>query len=181
MLQIAEPTAYYFAGPLREPEIVIVANTEVEAKAEFRRIAGKVVPPKKCRPVIIASPDIQELMDVELRGDNPKAQYAGVNEYEFPLLSHFDKVPPDWIIDPATGKVEPAGEFRSLPKSLLDLGNKPTADEVRLAGGRVTGIEWDIEVALLNERFPWLQLEDGEGLRQRLLEECTRWERRYDP
>lgn len=180
MLQVADPAAYYFAGPVREAEIVIVANTELEAKAEFKRIAGKVVSPKKARPVIVASPDILEMMNVELIGDTPRTRYGVVDEGDFPLLSHFGigSIGPDWVIDRRTGRVCLAGEYESLPKSLLDLQNKPTVAEVEAAGGRITGMKWDLEAQALQEQMPWL--EDGESLRQSLLQECDRWERRYE-
>lgn len=182
MPQVADPAAYYFAGPLREAEIVIVANTELEAKAEFRRIAGKVVSPKKARPVIIASPDIVELMNVELIGDTPRTRYGAVDEGDFPLLSHFGigGIRPDWVIDRRTGEVCLSGEYKSLPKTLLDLQGKPTVAEVQAAGGRITGMKWDLEAQVLQEQMPWLGLEDGESLRQDLLQECDRWERRYE-
>lgn len=182
MPQVADPAAYYFAGPLREAEIVIVANTELEAKAEFRRIAGKVIPPKKTRPVIIASPDIAELLSVELAGETPRSRYGVVNEEEFPLLSRYGagSIRPDWVLDHRTGKVRMAGEYESFPKVLLDLENKPTASDVAAAGGRIAGTKWDLEAQSLQEKMLWLGIEDGEALRERLLAECDRWERRYE-
>jgi hypothetical protein len=173
MLQVEEPFAFYFAGPLREPEIVIVANTELEAKSEFRRIAGKVAPPRRTHSVVIASPDIQELMDTELCGVH--------GEEEFPLLSHFGNwsIVPEWVIDPKTEKVRISGEFESIPKPLLNLKKKPTPDEVRRSGGRTAGFQWDVEARILQDMMPWLNLDDGETLRQKLLDEYAQWERSH--
>ncbi len=182
MLQVTEPSAYYFAGPLREAETIIVANSELEAKAEFKRISGKVVPPRRSRPVIIASPDIRELMEVEISGDTPRTRYGVVEELEFPLLSRYGpgSIRPDWTIDRQTGDVRVTGEYESFPASLLDLREKPKAEEVRRAGGRIIGAKWDLEAQILQEQMPWLQLHDGETLRLMLLAECDRWERKYE-
>lgn len=177
---IAEPKAFYFAGPLREPEVVIVANDEIEAKAEFKKLAGKVTSPRKAHSVIIASPDIRDMLEIRHTGDTPKAPYEATNEDEFPLLSFFGRrsITPTWVIDRRSGKVAISGEYQSLPRELLDLSEKPSAAEIVAAGGKIES-PLDVNVAVINERMPWLHLEDGEDLRERLIAECELWERRY--
>jgi hypothetical protein len=181
-LRAEEPSAYYFAGPLREPEIVIVAHTELEAKVAFKRISGRIIAPRKSHEVIIASADLAELRSAALKGNTPKGRYVVEDDGEFPLLAHFGvgNIDPEWVLDGLSGKVRMSGESESIPIALLCLHNKPTAAELERAGGRIPGTNWDLEVATVQEVMPWLGLEDGEDLRCRLLDECTRWERRFD-
>ena len=100
----------------------------------------------------------------------------------YPLLNHFGRgsISPEWVIDRQTGKVRIAGEFESFPKYFLDLSNKPSVDQVMVAGGRFNpdgGL--DTTATMLNDEFPWLHLDGADDLRGRLLDEIDRYEREH--
>lgn len=42
-----------------------------------------------------------------------------------------------------------------------------------------TAMRWDIEAKTIQEHMPYLRIEDGEDLRQQLITEMDRWERKY--
>jgi hypothetical protein len=135
--------AYFFAGGLREPEVIIIATNPLTAKAEFFRLSGKVKEPRRERSVLIAEPDVVTEQRVEELGETPTRMYQVNDENEFPLLFYFGGDIPDVDND------EPA--------------------------------LWDTLVLHVNEGVPWLFLEDGNDLRQKLIAEMNRWERKYKP
>ena len=89
------PQAFYFPGPVREPEIIVIALNECAAKVEFEKISGKIVTPKKRHAVILACASAEEILRVMEKGDTPKRKYESVDPDEFPLLSYFGGNPPD--------------------------------------------------------------------------------------
>ena len=177
---VAEPKAFFFPGPLRQPEVIVVANDELEAKTEFRKLAGKTVTPRRVAPILIASPDVQDMLRVQIEGDTPKGIFQTANEVEFPLLSFYGphSITPSWVVDRSTGKVVISSEFQSLPPELLCLDDKPTPEQVKARGDLIRS-SMDSDVSIVNEAMSWLYVEDEGDLRDRLQEECRRWERRY--
>lgn len=135
-----EATAYFFPGALREPEIIIVAMSELAAQTEFRKISGRVLKPKKAHTVIIATPELQEMLRTMEMGETPRRRYEVIDSWEFPLLHHYN-------------------------------GGTDTSENAQ---------QWDVEARFLNELYPHLHLEDGEDLRQRIITEMDRWERKYE-
>ena len=189
---------YHFSGELRKPTVKVAATDRWNAIAWYNKSrglpTGSVVLPRAEVPF---DPEIH-LNKVEIAGDDDGAlidyppvipakrittdrtRYGDADPYEFPLLQHYGRgsLEPEWLIDRGTGRVVPSGEFESFPKYFLNTADKPTADEVIASGGRVNphgGL--DVEARFLNDMYPWLRLEDGEDLRNRLLDEIERYER----
>lgn len=137
-----ESKAYFFPSPLRQPHTIVIAENEMQAKVEYRRISGKVADPLKVRQVIFAGEaDDNEIAEVELAGNTPARKYQVFDELEFPILSYYGGELPDVNDD------DPA--------------------------------QWDMRAVLVNEAFPWLNLTDGSELRDRLIDEMNRWEKKY--
>lgn len=173
-----EATAYMFAGPLREPFTIVIAACEEAAMAEFNRLTGRVTKPKQIRTVYVADPSVEEVLRISSSSLSPEGEYKVSDPIRFPLLTYFGSksIIPEWILDTRTDSVRMAGEFESFPKGMLDLSSKPTAEKLTGCGGRIRGTEFDILATTLQERFPELNLEDGEDLRCRLIDECQRFD-----
>ena len=191
-----ELTVYHFSGELRRPTIKVAASDKWSAMAWYSKKYGpRDVEPrcevpfdaeKHLNTVEIAENDMDSLADYPpvlearpKRGD--RRRYGDADPDEFPLLQHFSRgsITPEWVIDRRTGKVEISGEFESFPAYFLDQSEKPSLDQVFSAGGRLNvGGNLDLQAEFLNEVQPWLRIEDGEDLRNRLLDEIDRYERK---
>lgn len=68
-------------------------------------------------------------------GRPPK--YSQITEQEYPALSFVSTIKPDWVLT-RDGKVKMAEEYEPLG-DLLDKSNKPTVNELRIAGGEKKG------------------------------------------
>lgn len=190
---------YHFSGELRKPTIKVASTNKVSAIAWYTRTVGlpdgTIVLPRS-ETVFEIEKHLNKIEVVEedqtaLEAFPPffpdtfeksRTKYGDADPMEFPLLQHFGRggIQPEWVLNRRTGKVEMAGEFESFPKYFLDLSEKPTVDDLRRVGGRMNiGGGFDKLACLLNASEPWLRLEDGENLRQRLLDEIDRYERRH--
>lgn len=195
----AEPLmVYHFSGELRKPTLKVAATNKFSAIAWYVRITGlpdgTVVMPrsetvfqteKHLHKVEVVEEDQTELEAFPpfLRDpfEKSRTKYGNADPTEFPLLHRFGRasVRPEWFINRRTGKVEIAGEFQSFPKYFLDLSEKPTMDELTAHGSRMNidgGL--DVQARAIQEECPWLHLEGGEDLRQQLLNEIDRYERK---
>jgi hypothetical protein len=190
---------YQFSGELRKPTVKIAATDKWRAIAWFARRHGlpdgtvvlpraeiEFEPQKHLNKVEVVDEDVDELwrypQELPERQPRSRSKYGDAGPDEYPLLSHFGRgsIRPEWIIDRRTGKVVPAGEFDSFPRYFLDLRQRPTPEEVARAGGKINvGGGMDVEVGYLKSGFPWLNIEDGEDLRTKLLAEIDRYERTH--
>lgn len=192
-------SVYHFSGELRKPAVKIAARDIYSACAFYAKkmgLASNHVVKPRCEvpfdPLLHGSVEIAE-SDEEALSEYPeeaflprykgdRTKYGDADPIEYPLLSLFGRasISPEWVIDRRSGKVRPAGEFESFPKYFLNLKEKPSVDEVIKHGGRYNadgGL--DVAARTLNDEFPWLHLEDGEDLRNRLLDEIDRYERNH--
>lgn len=191
---------YHFAGELRKPTVKIAATDKWSAIAYYVKLTGnpchrlatpraeiEFVPEEHIGKVEFAAVDEDTLANLPpyvplRRRTTDRSKYGAADPDLYPLLQHFGRasISPEWVIDRRTDKVEPSGEFKSIPRYFLELSGKPSLEEVQVAGGRVnTGGGLDVEAQSLNNVYPWLNLQDGEDLRSRLLEEIDRYEREY--
>jgi hypothetical protein len=200
MTACAEPlTVYHFSGELRKPTVKIAARDTWSACAHYARkmglASGQIVRPRSEAPfepsvhktVEIVETDEDALLEYppdafEEKYKGRRTKYGDADPDFYPLLNLFGRgsIHPEWVIDRKTGKVRIAGEFESFPKYFLDLTEKPSVDEVYKAGGRFNpdgGL--DDMARILTDEFPWLQLEDSDGLRAQLLDEIDCYEREH--
>jgi hypothetical protein len=196
----AEPlTVYHFSGELRKPTVKIAARDVFGACLYYMRKMGLAsshivrprgeVPfdPLLHRNVEIADHDEAALLDYPDEAFHPKykgsrSKYGDGDPDSYPLLQHFGRgsISPEWVIDRRSGEVRIAGEFESFPKYFLDLSKKPARDALLAKGGRENaGGGFDLLARDLNAEFPWLMIEDGEDLKNRLLDEIDRYEREH--
>ena len=200
MTVCAEPlTVYHFSGELRKPTVKIAARDVWSACAHYARkmglTSGHIVRPRSEVPfeptvhksVEIVGTDEDALLEYppgafEEKYKGGRTKYGNADPNIYPLLNLFGRgsIRPEWVIDRKTGKVRIAGEFESLPKYFLDLTERPTADQVYKAGGRFhPDGRLDETARILNSECPWLQLEDADDLRNRLINEIDCYEREH--
>lgn len=191
---------YQFAGELRKPTVKIAATDRWSAIVHYAKLTSRTgnkpplpraeiefSPEEHIGKVEFAEVDEETLVNLppyvqEKRRPKDRSRYGNAYPDMYPLLDHFGRgsINPEWVIDRKTGKVEPSGEFLSIPRYFLDLSGKPSLEEVQAAGGKVNnGGGLDVQAEMLNDTYPWLNLQDGEDLRMRLLSEVDRYEREY--
>ena len=188
-------TVYHFSGNLRKPTVKIAARDIWSACRHFAEKMGYPAHPRQEVPfdpvlharIEIAETDAEalaeypdEAFEQKYKGDRTK--YGNADPIDFPLLQYFGRggISPEWVIDTKTGEVRISGEFESFPRYFLNLKGKPTREMLLVRGGRYNaGGGFDELARDLTATFPWLMLEDGEDLKNRLLDEIDRYEREH--
>jgi hypothetical protein len=167
---------YHFGLGYRVKGINVVAGSAAEAMTKAAAVTG--------RPDLLTkspkwSREFDPVRDLGTAVADPYLETM-LSADSLPLLRTVGKIRPEWTLDRRTGKVRVSGEFEGFPEWLLDLSGKPTAAEVRTAGGIFNpGGGLDCLLRDLADgvgRFLG-SFEDGDGLRSAILDEVDRLER----